>query len=76
MEQAKITATAYATLTGYFERGILDAVLLEEIIERAVQSDKDEIGDREIRRLTALALFTRVQSEWREYLHTTNTLVH
>lgn len=76
MEQAKINPSAYSLVTSYYDRGLLDATLLEDIIERAMRSEAEEVEEKELRRITALTLFNRVQAEWRDYLHTTNTLVH
>lgn len=76
LEQTKIQPEAYGQISTYYDRGLLDATLLEDIIERAMRSDSEEVDEREIRRITALTLFNRVQAEWRDYLHTTNTLVH
>ncbi len=76
IEQSKISSDAYGVLMGYYNRGLIEPVLLEEIIERALQSESEEIGGTEIRRITSLTLFNKVQAEWREYLRTTNTLVH
>ncbi len=45
--------------------GILDDELQEEIIEKALQMEDDEITLREIKALTALTLFTRAHGDWR-----------
>ena len=76
IEASKLNTDAQGFLLKFYERGLLDPLLLEDILERAVRMDIDEIGLKEIRRLTALTLFIRVQSEWRDYLHSTNTLIH
>lgn len=75
-EQAKISPKSYAQLVSLYERGILDPVLLEEIIERLMKNENEEISDKDVRRIAALSVFTRVQSEWRDFLHATNTLLH
>jgi uncharacterized protein Smg (DUF494 family) len=75
-EQTKINRKCHGMLMSYYERGIIDALLLEEIVERVMKSDTEECDDKQLRRLAALCIFTRVQAEWREFLHSTNTLVH
>ena len=59
-----------------YERGLLDPLLLEEVMERIMRGESHEVDEREVRRMTALALFSRVQDEWKEYLLATNTLLH
>ncbi|MBS1984717.1 MAG: DUF494 family protein [Bdellovibrionales bacterium] len=76
IESAKLTPEAYGVLLRCYERGLIDSLILEDILERIVRSEAEEVGIKEVRRLTALTLFTRVQSEWRDYLHSTNTLIH
>lgn len=75
-EQSKITPKAYAELMSFYQRGILDAPLLEEVIDRIMKHEAEEISDRDVRRVAALSVFTRVQSEWKDFLHATNTLLH
>ena len=75
-EQSKISPKAFGQLMSLNERGILDAVLLEEIIERLMKYEPEDITDKEVRRIAALSVFTRVQAEWRDFLHQTNTLLH
>lgn len=76
IEANKLTTEAHGFLLKFYERGLLDPLLLEDILERVVRMEAEEVGIKEIRRLTALTLFIRVQSEWRDYLHSTNTLIH
>jgi len=76
IEQSKITPAAYGVLMSYYDRGMIEPVLLEDILERTMRSESEEVSEREMRRITSLTLFNKVQAEWREYLHTTNTLVH
>lgn len=45
--------------------GILDDALEEEIIDKALRLEEDEVSLREIKTLTALTLFTRSQDDWR-----------
>ena len=75
-EQSKITPKSFGQLSSLYERGILDPVLLEEIIERLMKNEDEEITDKDVRRIAALSVFTRVQAEWRDFLHQTNTLLH
>lgn len=76
LESSKLSGDAHGFLVKFYERGLIDPVVMEDILERVAKSESEDIGVKDIRRLTALALFTRVQSEWRDYLHTTNTLIH
>jgi uncharacterized protein Smg (DUF494 family) len=76
IENAKLTTNAFELLTKIYNRGLIDAVLLEEIIDRLMRSESEEVGELEARRVAALTLFNRVQSDWRELLQRTNTLVH
>lgn len=76
VEKMKISPEAYGTLVKYYDRGLIDPVLLEEIIERAMHSESEELNDHDIRKVASLAIFNKVQAEWRDFLHTTNTLVH
>ena len=75
-ESIKLSGEAQSVLLGYYNRGLIDPVIFEDILERVARSESEEINVKEIRRLAALALFNRVQSEWRDYLHSTNTLIH
>ena len=76
MELAKLEPKAFGLLLDYHNRGIIDSFLMEEIIDRAMQSDSPIVGKKELRRLTALTLFNRFQFEWKELLQNSNTLVH
>ncbi len=76
VEKLKVSPAAYGTLVKYYDRGLIDPVLLEEILERALHSESDELSAKDILRITSLAIFNKVQAEWRDFLHTTNTLVH
>lgn len=75
-EREKLTPQAVGLLMQFYDRGIVDALILEEILERATKSEQDEIDEKEVRRITALTLFTRIQDDWLEILHSTNTLIH
>ena len=75
-EQSKISPKSFAALSDLYERGILDSILLEEIIDRIMKHESEEMSEKEVRRVAALSVFTRVQSEWKDFLHATNTLLH
>jgi len=45
--------------------GIIDDDLQEEILDRALRGEEDEISLKEIKAVTALTLFTRSQDDWR-----------
>lgn len=76
IESAKLAPQAHGFLQGLYDRGLIDVSLLEEILEKVLKSESEEVDEREARRIASLTVFTRVQSEWRDFLHTTNTLVH
>ena len=76
VEQAKLSQSAIDVLQKIYERGIIDVSLFEEILEKASKSDSEEVSEKEMRRIASLTVFTRVQAEWREFLRSTNTLVH
>ncbi len=68
LESAKIKPKAQGLLIGYYNRGLLDPILLEEILEKIMKVNLEEVSEREVRRITALLLFSRVQGDWRELL--------
>jgi uncharacterized protein Smg (DUF494 family) len=76
VEASRLAPQAQGFLQGLYDRGLIDVVLFEEILERAFKSESEEIGEKEMRRIASLTVFNRVQSEWRDFLHSTNTLVH
>jgi Smg protein len=76
IEASKLKPAAVGLVMKLYERGLVDNLILEDILERAVRSESEEVDLKEMRRLTALALFSRVQEEWREHLNKTNTLIH
>ncbi len=45
--------------------GIVDDELLEEIIDRSLQTAEDEVTLKEVKAISALTLFARSQDEWR-----------
>ena len=75
-EREKLSSAAVGLLMQFYSKGIVDALILEEILERVAKSEQDELDEKEIKRITALTLFTRIQDEWLEILHSTNTLIH
>jgi len=68
LEEAKIKPKAQGLLLNFYNRGVLDPILLEEILEKIMKLNVEEVAEREVRRLTALTLFGRVQGDWRELL--------
>ncbi|APG24975.1 MULTISPECIES: DUF494 domain-containing protein [Syntrophotalea] len=46
------------------EMGIIDGNLLEEIIQKALNTDDDEVSLKDIKTLTALTLFSHSHHEW------------
>jgi uncharacterized protein Smg (DUF494 family) len=75
-ETSKLKPRALGLLHRCYERGLLDPLLLDEVLEKVLQSEIEEFSEAELRRVVALHLFNRVQSDWKELLHSTNTLVH
>jgi len=75
-ERSKLSSQAVGVLIQYYDRGLIDALLLEEILERITKSEQDELDEKELRRITSLTLFTKIQDDWLEILHSTNTLIH
>ena len=68
LEEAKIKPKAQGLLLNYYNRGVVDPILLEEILEKIMKLNVEEVGEREVRRISALTLFGRVQGDWRELL--------
>lgn len=75
-EKAKLSPQAYGFLVDLFGRGVLDVLTFEEVIEKSMKAEEEEVSKEDIRRITALTLFNKRQPEWTELLHTTNTLMH
>lgn len=46
------------------EMGIIDENILEEIIQKALHNDEDEVSLKDIKTLTALTLFSHSHHEW------------
>jgi uncharacterized protein Smg (DUF494 family) len=75
IEAMKISPRAFGVLVGIYERGVLDVLQFEEVIERAMKTPGDSVSSRQMKRLAALTLFNRVQNEWRDFLHSKSTLI-
>jgi uncharacterized protein Smg (DUF494 family) len=76
LEALKITPKAYGVLVEFYDRGVLDILQFEEVIDRAMKTPVDAVSSRQMKRLAALTLFNQVQGEWRNFLHSKSTLVH
>lgn len=77
VEAAKIDNKAHAYLLQLLSVGAINLEMMEEIIEHALAHNDEFISLAEIRRLTALLLFTRVQiSQGEGSLSVSNTLIH
>ncbi|MEO5667660.1 MAG: DUF494 family protein [Bdellovibrionota bacterium] len=75
IEAMKISPRAFGALVSLYERGVLDILQFEEVIERAMKTPGDSVSSRQMKRLAALTLFNRVQNEWRDFLHSKSTLI-
>jgi Smg protein len=67
-EQLKIDAAAYGYLMRLRQLGLLDALVLERVLERAMEVETDEIGLDEVKQITALVLFDRSPHEVRGHV--------
>ncbi len=76
VERTRVTPEAQGVLQRLHDRGLIDTLMLEEMVEKALKSDDEEIGANEMRRIASLTIFNRVQDEWKDFLKSTNTLVH
>ncbi len=77
IEATKIDQRAHAYLLKLHSVGAINVEMMEEIIEHALGHNDEFISLAEIRRLTALLLFTRVQiSQGEGSLSVSNTLIH
>jgi len=63
-EVLQISSEARGFLIRLRTLGILDDDLQEEIIDKAVRLNEDEVSLKEIKSLTALTLFSRSQADW------------
>jgi uncharacterized protein Smg (DUF494 family) len=75
IEAMKIAPEAFGALLSLYERGVLNLLQFEEVIERAMRTPVDQVGSRQMKRLAALTLFNQVQNDWRDLLHSKSTLV-
>jgi uncharacterized protein Smg (DUF494 family) len=77
IEATKIDTKAHAYLLQLHSVGAINLEMMEEIIEHALAHNDEFISLTEIRRLTALLLFTRVQiSQGEGSLSVSNTSIH
>jgi uncharacterized protein Smg (DUF494 family) len=67
-ERLKITSGAFSFLLKLLKRGILDHLLFEDVVERAARLADPIVGLREMRRLTALALYRALEADVREHI--------
>lgn len=67
-EQLKIDTAAYGYLMRLRQLGLLDTLLLERVLERAMEVDADEIGVEEAKQIAALVLFDRSPYEVRGHV--------
>jgi uncharacterized protein Smg (DUF494 family) len=68
LESSKLKPKAQGLLLSFYNRGMLDPILLEELLEKIMRLNVEEVSEKEIRRMTALLIFSRVQGDWRELL--------
>jgi len=64
-EDLMISSPARGFLIRLRALGILNDDLQEEIIDKALRLEEEEVSLKEIKALTALTLFTRSQEDWR-----------
>jgi uncharacterized protein Smg (DUF494 family) len=75
IEAMKITPEGYGALLALYDRGVIDIIQFEEIIDRALRMPGDAVEGRLMKRLASLVLFNQVQSEWREWLQSKTTVI-
>lgn len=46
-EKAKLSPSAQGLLMTYQDRGLIDAMIIEDILERVQRSEEDEVSDKE-----------------------------
>jgi len=63
-EIRKLSLEARGFLVRLRNTGIIDEEIQEEILDRALQTDEDEVTLKEMKTVTALTLFSRSQEEW------------
>jgi Smg protein len=74
-EKVRFSPAGHGYLLSLYEKGMLDLLQLEEVIEKAVRSSSDTVGIQELKRMAALVLFTKMQSDSRDLLHSKSSLV-
>jgi len=67
-ERLKVTAGAFSFILRLLKRGVLDHILFEDIVERTSRFADPIIGLRQMRRLTALALYRALEADVREHI--------
>jgi uncharacterized protein Smg (DUF494 family) len=75
-EAIKISAEAWTLLMSFYARGLIDPTILEEIVDRCLQLDVDEVHTSKMKEVAALTLFKHLHDEWKEFLHSSSTLLH
>lgn len=76
VESTKISLEAWSLLMSFYGRGLIDPMLLEEIMDHCMQMDVDEVTVTKMKEVTALTLFKHLHDEWKEFLHSSSTLLH
>jgi uncharacterized protein Smg (DUF494 family) len=67
-EKVRISTGAFGFLLRLQKRGVVEHMLFEDIVERAVRSADPIVGLRQMRRLAALALYRALEADVREHL--------
>lgn len=74
-EKIRFSPAGQGYLMSLHEKGLLDLLQVEEVIEKALRSSSDTVGIRELKSLAALVLFTKIQSDARDLLLSKSSLV-
>ncbi len=76
-EKLKISTKAQGLVLRCLQRGLIDVNIADDIIDRAMQFEADEIGYAEMKRIVSLALFSQMQEEWKELIqNSASTMLH
>ena len=75
VETMVITPAAHGVLIELHTRGVIDLIIVEEIIERAMELGGGDVNAKSMRRLAALTVFSHMQSDWREWLQSNTTVL-
>ncbi len=67
-ENLKISSGAFSFLLRLLKRGVIDHILFEDVVERAIRSADPIVGLRQVRRLAALALYRVLEADLRDHL--------